>query len=150
MPLRDRLTPSDRKKDVRKPLLLLVLLALVLVPAAGADVGITLTTVVVHRCGWIRGVGDGSGLPVYLVPKRFAPRREGTSEPRSKRPPRRPFILLGRLRKTRDPYADQRFRFRVPRVRPGRYRVFLYCGPCGGSLIVSGNSFEGQTLRIVR
>jgi hypothetical protein len=143
--------PSDRKKDVRKPFLLLLLLpALVLVPAAGADVGITLTTLVVHRCGWIRGVGDGSGLPVYLVPKRFAPRREGTSEPRSKQPPRRPFILLGRLRRTRDPYADQRFRFRVPRVRPGRYRVFLYCGPCGGSLIVSGNSLEGQTLRIVR
>jgi hypothetical protein len=137
---------------VRKPFLVLplLLLALLRVPAAGADVGITLTKLVVHCSGWIRGVGDGSGLPVYLVPNRFAPRREGPSEPRSKQPPRRPFILLGRLRRTRSPYANQRFRFRVPRVRPGRYRVFLYCGPCGGSLIVSGNSFEGQTLRIVR
>lgn len=135
---------------MRKPLLLLPLVALVLVPSASADVGIVLTTLVVHRCGWIRGVGDGSGLPVYLVPNRFAPRRESSSEPRSTHAPGRPFIFLGRLRRTRDPYANQRFRFRVPRVRPGRYRVFLYCRPCGGSLIVSGISFEGQTLRIVR
>ena len=135
---------------MRKPLLLLMLVALVLVPPANADVGIVLTTLVVHRCGWIRGVGDGSGLPVYLVPNRFAPRREGPAEPRSKQPPRPPFILLGRLRRTSDPYANQRFRFRVPRVHLGRYRVFLYCRACGGSLIVSGISFEGQTLRIVR
>jgi hypothetical protein len=127
-----------------------LLVALVLVPSARADVGIVLSKLVVHRCGWIRGIGDGSGLPVYLVPQRFAPRREGPSEPRSARPPQRPFILLGRLHRTRNVYATQLFRFRIPRVRPGLYRVFLFCRACGGSLIVSGNSFQGQTLRIVR
>ena len=134
---------------MRKPLLPF-LVALIIVPSARADVGIVLSKLVVHRCGWIRGTGDGSGLPVYLVPKRFAPKREGSTEPRSARPPRPPFILLGRLHRTGNVYATQRFRFRVPRVRPGLYRVFLYCRACGGSLIVSGNTFKGQTLRVVR
>src|SRR5919197_1148156 len=52
--------------------------ALVLVPSARADVGIVLSKLVVHRCGWIRGTGEGSGLPVYLVQTRFAPRRKAT------------------------------------------------------------------------
>jgi hypothetical protein len=82
--------------------------ALVLVPSARADVGIVLSKLVVHRCGWIRGTGEGSGLPVYLVQTRFAPRRKRPSEPRSARPPRPPFILLGRLQRTRNIYATQR------------------------------------------
>ena len=41
-----------------------------------------------------------------------------------------------------------RFAFRVPRVRPGLYRVFVYCVPCGHSLIQSGSRLEGETIRV--
>jgi hypothetical protein len=121
---------------------------------AGADVGLRLTDTVVPLGGWIRGVGEGSGMPVYLVPARLAPRRHACRvnaicEPTTRRPPRPPFVLLGRLRPTADIYATQRFRFRAPHVRPGLYRVFLLCRPCGGSLIMSGDTLSGQTLRIV-
>jgi hypothetical protein len=81
---------------VRKRLLLLVVaVALVGAPSAQADVGIRLTQLVAHRGGWIRGIGDGSGLPIYLAPKRFAPERLSSREPRSKGTPGPPFVLLG-------------------------------------------------------
>jgi hypothetical protein len=65
------------------------------------------------------------------------------------RAPARPFILLGRLRETVGPYDTRRFAFAVaPGQRPGLYRVFLYCRPCGGSLLQSGHRMSGETLRI--
>ena len=133
--------------------------ALALAPAAHGDVGLRLETKVTRVGGTIRGWGFGSGMRVYLVPKRFAPipRRCGANAicpPRVRRPPGRPYVLLGRLRWTRPVNRRQRFRFTVPRVRPGRYQVVLYCPPCyrgrGGSLILSGETLEGEVVRIVR
>jgi hypothetical protein len=103
--------------------------------------------------GTIRGRASGSGLPLYLVPADQAPHRypchgNGICEPVAKRPPGPPFVLLGRLRRTASFYARQRFAFPVPRgIAPGLYRLFLYCRPCGGSLIQSG-PLRGETLRI--
>jgi hypothetical protein len=76
--------------------------------------------------------------------------RDGTSyEPQLKGPPAPPFVLLGRLHNFPDVFRRQAFAFRIPAaVRPGLYRVFLYCRACGGSLIVSGLSYSGQVLRI--
>ena len=138
---------------------IVVLLALALAAAAHADVGLRLRAKVVHTRGMIEGWAWGSGLRVYLVPNRFAPLpyscgRNAICRPRATRPPRRPYVVLGRLRRTRPFIRRQRFRFPVPRrVRPGLYRVVLYCPPCyrgrGGSLIVSGETLKGDVLRIV-
>src|SRR5256885_2966651 len=126
---------------MRRCLVLAAATALVGARVALADVYVVLTTTSVHREGYLRGTGDGSGLPFYLVPKRRAP-DVGTQV---KRAPRRPFVFLGRLRRTRNFYASQHFRFRVPEVRPGRYKVVVWCRPCGGTLILAGSTGLGQT-----
>jgi len=130
-----------------------VVAALLLPPLASADVLIVLTTFNLPQHGIIRGHGNGSNMPVYLVPVRDAPHRNmrnGTSyEPQVKRPPGAPFVFLGRLHAYRDVFRHQAFAFRIPAVvKPGLYRVFVYCRACGGSLIVSGLSFSGQVLRV--
>jgi hypothetical protein len=127
--------------------------ALLLPQLASADVLIILTTFNLPRHGIVRGHGSGSNMPVYLVPVRDAPHRhtrDGTSyEPQVKRPPGPPFVFLGGLHNYRDVFRHQAFSFRVPAVvKPGLYRVYLYCRACGGSLIVSGLSYSGQVLRI--
>jgi hypothetical protein len=119
--------------------------ALVAVPAAYADVYVIVENTTVHRGGYLRGTGDGSRLPFYLVPRRLAP-SDGTHV---KRPPRRPYVFLGRLRRTRNFYATQRFRFRVPMVRPGKYKVVIWCRPCGGTLILAGPTGFGQTVTVL-
>ena len=120
--------------------------ALVAVPTASADVYVIIANTTVHRGGYLRGTGDGSRLPFYLVPKHLAP-YDGTHV---KRPPRRPYIFLGRLRRTRNFYATQHFRFRVPMVRPGKYKVVIWCRPCGGTLILAGTTGFGQTVTVLR
>ena len=119
--------------------------ALVAAPAAYADIYVIVANTTVHRGAYLRGTGDGSRLPFYLVPKRLAP-ADGAW---TKRPPRRPYVFLGRLRRTRNPYATQHFRFRVPRVRPGKYKVVIWCRPCGGTLILAGPTGFGQTVTVL-
>jgi len=127
---------------------------LLVAPAASADVGVNPTTKVVPLGGVIRGWGDGSGMAVYLVPAAAGPKRHscganGICEPTAGRPPGKPFILLGHLRRTTNIYARQSFSFAVsPRLSPGLYRIYLYCRPCGNSLIQSGGRLEGETIRI--
>lgn len=130
-----------------------LVIALALPSVAAADVLIILTTFNLPRHGIVRGHGSGSGMPVYIVPVRDAPhryQRNGTYyEPQVKHAPGPPFVLLGRLLDYSDVYKNQAFAFRIPlSVKPGRYRVYLYCRACGGSLIVSGLSYSGQVLRI--
>jgi hypothetical protein len=131
-----------------------LVLALALPLRARADVGVYPITKVVPVGGVIHGWGDGSGMPVYLVPAAAGPRRydchgSGTCEPTSERSPGKPFVFLGRLRRTKNVYADQRFDFVVPaELHPGAYRMYLYCRPCGRSLIQSGGRLEGETIRI--
>jgi hypothetical protein len=140
---------------MRRCVILGLAAALVLVSAAYADVYVIIANTTVHRGGYLRGTGDGSRLPFYLVPVRHAPlgyrcHGNGFCAPRTKRPPRRPYVFLGRLRRTRNFYAKQRFRFRVPMVRPGRYKVVIWCRPCGGSLILAGATGFGQTVTVLR
>jgi hypothetical protein len=128
---------------------------LVLVQAARADIGFRLSTKTVHVGGALRGWSNGSGFPVYIVQSRLAPRRfpcyHGTAicEPTSRRPPGKPFVFLGRLAGRVGRYGGHRFAFRIPHVRPGLYRAFIYCRPCGRSLIQSGDRVEGETVRIL-
>jgi hypothetical protein len=138
----------------------LILVALVgvaqsIAPAANADgVGLYPETRVVPLGGVIQGWGDGSGMAVYLVSATAGPRRHScgenaTCEPTSKRAPGAPFVLLGHLRRTKNIFARQSFSFTVsPRLSPGFYRMYLYCRPCGNSLIQSGNRLEGETIRV--
>jgi hypothetical protein len=136
--------------------LVVATLALAAVPPARADIGIRLTNKLVRVGGALRGWSNGAGFPVYIVPSALAPRRHSCQggraicEPTSTGPPGRPFILLGRVPGRPGHYGLRRFAFRVPRVRSGLYRVFIYCGPCGHSLIQSGSRLEGETIRIVR
>jgi hypothetical protein len=131
---------------MRRWIILLVAAALVAVPAADADIYVIIANTTVHRGGYLRGTGDGSRLPFYLVPKRVSP----AYGDRTKRPPRRPYVFLGRLRRTRNFYATQHFRFSVPRVRPGKYKVVIWCRPCGGTLILAGPTCFGQTVTVLR
>jgi hypothetical protein len=132
----------------------LCVLALVFIPSASADIGLRLATKDVRVGGKLRGWSNGRGFPVYIVPSALAPKRHschrGTAicEPTSRRPPRKPFVLLGRVPGKFGDYGKQPFAFRVPRVRPGLYRVFIYCRPCGRSLIQSGDRLDGETIRI--
>jgi hypothetical protein len=132
----------------------LSLVALALSPAAEADIGVRLSTKDVHVGGILRGWSNGRGFPVYIVPSALAPKnyacRKGTAicAPTAKRPPGKPFVLLGRVPGRAGDYGKRWFAFRVPRVRPGLYRVFIYCRPCGRSLIQSGSRVEGETIRV--
>ena len=139
---------------MRRWVILAAAMALLAAPAAQADIGATIAATTVHRGGYLRGTGNGSGLPLYLVPERKAPllyrcHGKGFCAPRTKRPPRRPYVFLGRLRRTRDFYAMQHFRFRVPMVRPGGYKVVMWCRPCGGSLLLAGSTRFGQTVTVL-
>jgi hypothetical protein len=134
--------------------LVVVLAALAAAGAARADVYVIVTTTTVHVGGFLRGTGDGSRLPFYLVPYARRPQVYacGTNAyctPRTKRAPRSPYVYLGRLRRTRDFYALQRLRFRVPRVRPGHYAVVIWCRPCHGSLILAGSTMRGQAVTVL-
>ncbi len=136
-------------------LALLTVVAFVFADAAGADIGLRLFTRDVHVGGTLRGWSNGSGFPVYIVPSSLAPKRyschNGTAicEPTVKRPPGKPFVLLGRVPGKFAHYDSRKnFAFRIPRVRSGLYRVFIYCRPCGRSLIQSGSRLEGETIRI--
>jgi len=52
----------------------LLALSLVATEAARADLGLTITTLRVHSGGILRGYGNATGMPVYLVPESRAPR----------------------------------------------------------------------------
>ncbi len=133
----------------------LTALGLALIPSARADIGIRVGTREVHVGGMLRGWSNGAGFPVYVVPSALAPKRHschgGTAicEPTVKVPPGRPFVLLGRVPGRVGQYGKRLFAFRVPRVRSGLYRVFIYCQPCGRSLIQSGSRIEGESIRIL-
>jgi hypothetical protein len=138
----------------RAALIGLGIAALALPAAARADIGLRVTTKVVRVDGRLRGWSNGAGFPVYIVPSSLAPKRvschggTGICEPTSKRPPGPPFVFVGRVPGKFGAYGRHRFAFRVPRVRPGLYRVFIYCRPCNGGLIQSGDRVEGETISV--
>jgi hypothetical protein len=132
-------------------------LLLVFAPTASADIGLRLTTFHVRVGGLLKGTGNGGGMRVYLVSESRAhrpyrcnrPRPNGICNPRFFRPPRAPYIFLGRMPGPLN-YRGRSFAFRVPRVAPGRYQVAIWCRPCGGSLILAGDTIYGQVLTISR
>jgi hypothetical protein len=109
-----------------------------------------------QRGGVLRLVSNANGMPLYVLPAARMPcaRFNTCSEPiRPNTPPKRPFVFLAHL-----PHAPSRsamptrpFAIRLPAdLRPGRYKVFVWCKTCGGSLLVAGSDASGQTLRILR
>ena len=81
--------------------------------------------------------------PLYLVPASF-----GTFSTSTGAPEGRPYLRLVHIEwsspATGTSTSD--IRFRVPRVRPGRYRLAIYCEPCIdgpiGSVIASDNTIR--------
>jgi hypothetical protein len=111
-----------------RPLAILFSLSVIFVAAgaARADLGLTITTLSVHSGGILRGYGNASGMPVYIVPESRAPRpfrcRGGTAycTPHSWRTPSKPYVLLG--------YCGARIR-RI--CASGSPSVFRACRPVG-------------------
>ena len=86
-------------------------------------------------------------IPAWLAPRRYSCRGDAVCEPYSVgAPSRRPWIRLGRMSGHVLPVTFGTIRFRVPRVAPGRYKVFVYCEPCypgpRGSLITDDRIFR--------
>jgi hypothetical protein len=79
--------------------------------------------------GWLKG--DARPIRAYLVPAavagRVAFRPDG--RPRLGPPRSRSAVYVGRMS-----IPGGRVRFRLPRLRAGRYAAVLWCGPCGGTL----------------
>ena len=139
-------------------------LALAWPAAARSDIGLIVRKAVV-RPGETMTVWGGCGYPVYLVPEAHL-RRLGTyhaltmSVPVAGPPRRPPFLRLGvpictgRVHFVGDfPDGDWSswsayFRFRVPKLRPGRYQLAVYCAPCrrgrGGTLGVANYLWRGS------
>ena len=125
--------------------------ALAAATPADAAIFIRLTTTSTHRGGIVRLAGNADHMPMYALPAARMPcARYGTCQAapiHRASPPERPFVFLGDT-----PSGSGRprpFAIRLPRmVRPGRYKVFVWCQTCGGSLIIAGSDSSGQTLRV--
>jgi len=137
-------------------LVLALIAALATTTPAGAAIFIRLTTTTVHRGGVLRLTGDAAHMQLYALPSARMPcARYGTCpEPvhRDAPPKRAPFVFLGYTPGATDGFMPtQAFAIRLARaLRPGYYKVFVWCAPCGGSLIVAGNDSSGQTLHVLR
>jgi hypothetical protein len=113
-----------------------VVVCLVLVPMAYADIGIKLDRTHARPNERVRATSSSFFLSLYLAPESTV-----TGQPRTSvgPPKRKDWIWLGRFFLTRPS-----FHFRVPRVRAGAYRPVVYCAPCvrgpRGSLI-AGSRF---------
>lgn len=142
-------------------LLAATLVVLALSASSSADEGLIVRRTVVRQ-GTLMTVWGGCRRPIYLVPESFAKRifLYYFSLPVAGPPTRPPYRLLGRTRCTGEDHYIGDFpdgdwsswsgylRFRVPRVRPGRYVLVVYCAPCRpgktGSLIVSNHLWRGS------
>ena len=121
---------------------------------ATAAVFIRLTTTAVHRGGVLNLVGNADHMPLYALPRArlSCARRDTCPGPihRAARP-KRPFVFLGYTPTApSESTPTQWFSVPLPRaLRPGRYKVFVWCQTCGGSLIIAGSNSSGQTLRVL-
>jgi hypothetical protein len=125
--------------------IVVVAASLLVVASAQADVGVELDKTRARPGERVRATGHPYFLSLYLAPESTVPPLQpcGNGElcrPTSLGPPKRKgWIWLGRFFPTR-----ATFHFRVPAVRPGRYRPVVYCAPCvrgpSGSLI-AGDRF---------
>jgi hypothetical protein len=142
-------------RRVLVPVLALITALATATPATAA-IFIGLTTTTVHRGGTLRLVGDAAHMPLYALPAARMPcARHGTCPApihRAAAPRREPFVFMGYTPGATDGMLPLRaFSIRLPRaLRPGGYKVFVWCAMCGGSLIVAGSDASGQTLHVVR
>jgi hypothetical protein len=143
---------NRRIRIVRRLLLLSGALFGVLCATAHADVGPPRLNPSAGKPGQIIMGRGPSGMPVLMIPAWLAPTRYSchggaVCEPYSVGAPSRPpWIRLGRMSGRVLPVRFGTIRFRVPRVAPGRYKVFVYCEPCyrgrRGSLITDDRIFR--------
>lgn len=132
-----------------------VAVALAAAAPATAAIFIVLTTTTVHRGGVVQFEGNAKHMPLYALPAARMPcARHGTcpmAPIHRARRPKRPFVFLGYAPAApRGSIRTRTFTIPLPRtLRPGRYKVFVWCRACGGSLIVAGGDSSGQTLRVL-
>jgi hypothetical protein len=144
-------------RRIRAFVLSVVAAAVLATPAAGA-VFIKLATNRVQRGGMVRVVGNAAHLAVYALPARHMPCANYGTCPgpihRATAPNGPPFIFLGYTPGTTTEMTSTRsFVIRLPRaLPPGPYFLFVWCRPCGGSLIVAASDPSGQpeTLHVLR
>jgi hypothetical protein len=128
--------------------------ALVAAGSASAAIFIRLTATTVHRGGVLLVNGNAEAMPLYALPVArmpFCMRHNTCSQPmRRATPPSAPFVGIGRAPGESAGFATTRtFAVRLPRgLHPGRYKVFVWCEMCGGTLIPAGDNLSGQTLRV--
>ena len=134
------------------PIPLSMVVLSVFAPLAQGDIAWTINEKSVHIGGFVTGSGNASGMRVFLVPIGVAPLpyacgpANTVCTPQSKYRPGPPlYTPLGSFRRRPGFDEDQRFRFRVPRVKPGAYKVVAWSG---GPLILAGSTMRGQTLLI--
>jgi hypothetical protein len=134
----------------------LFLISLASVTGATGAIFVRLTATTVHRGGVLRLVGDAAGMPLYALPAARMPcARFGTcTEPIQRATsPKRPFVFIGRVPagSSSNTTPTQPVAIRLPRrLQAGRYKIFVWCERCGGSLIIAGTDSSGQTLRVLR
>lgn len=126
--------------------------ALALTTSAEAAIFIRLATTTARRGGALEVTGNASHMPLYALPAARMPcARYGTCSGPIHRevPPRPPFVFIGYTPNVGGAIRTRAFAIRLPRaLAPGRYKVFVWCKRCGGSLIVAGTDSSGQTLRV--
>ena len=140
---------------MRRALVLGFVVALLVAGPASAAIFVHLKETSVHRGGRLRLVGNAAAMPLYLLPVAQMPScmRYDTCESLMRRsvPSRSPFVLAGRTPGTSPGFGPTRLVVvRLPkRIPPGRYKLFVWCVPCGGTLIPASAGVASQTLRIV-
>jgi hypothetical protein len=130
-----------------------LLVSLTMATRASAAIFVRLTTTTVHRGGVLRLVGNTSHMSLYALPAaQMRCARYGTCSGapiHRTTPPKRPFVFLATT--PSGPTRTRGFAVRLPAtLRPGQYKIFVWCKSCGGSLIVAGRDSSGQTLRVLR
>jgi len=141
----------------RLSLACVAVLALTLAPSAAADYGMLLRKARVHPGDlvtvWSNGCLDAPtrGMRVYLVPAAAM----GFDTVHASRPPvSRAYRYLGRFRciHVHDPqplpgggHWTATFRFRMPKVGPGWFKVAMYCPPCQ-SVIAATQYWDGKRM----
>jgi hypothetical protein len=139
---------------VKRAVIVACIAALVTAGSASAAIFIRLQTTVAHPRGVMRVVGNASAMPLYALPAARVPACMRSGEcmklMHTAAAPRAPFVFLGRTPGRSVGFAPVRaFRLRLPpALKPGSYKVFVWCRPCGGTLIVAGTTDAGQTLRV--
>jgi hypothetical protein len=140
---------------VRRALLLGFVAALLAAGPASAAIFVHLTETSVHRGGRLHLFGNAAAMPLYVLPVAQMPlcMRYDTcaSLMRRSAPPRSPFVFAGRTPGTSPGFGPTRLVVvRLPkRIRPGRYKLFVWCVQCGGTLIPASAGVSSQTLHIV-